>query len=121
MWTVDMMRQWILGGRWIEVKKPNKAVLATLDIDNPSGNKEGSADLGPKVEALLITGTTIQTRTDMKGILRHRWHEVPAICEGMEQGVFKSLVNVTLKDDDGLRLIESEHPGLELFEELVKR
>eukprot|EP01083_Nonionella_stella_P192623 711915_1 len=141
MWTVDMIKQWIFGGRWVEVERTNFNALITLGVDNgisndrdrsfrnrrrryddsDSGESEADADLGPPVGSLLISGAIIRTNVINKGILKHRWHEIDVIKNGLKNGVLKSLENVNLKDNDNLRIIETKHPGLQLFEDLVKK
>eukprot|EP01084_Bolivina_argentea_P219206 371858_1 len=67
VWTVDMMKQWIFGGRWIEVERVGSTALITLGVDNPfSGSistmsSSDEIDLGPPIASLLISGTIIRT------------------------------------------------------------
>ena len=83
-WCVDMLEQWIYGGKWIEVKMGKSATLFSWELDEGAGrNANTNGKLGPKVQGLLLADTEILYRSPKKAILRHRWYEMEIMVRGL--------------------------------------
>jgi len=128
LWCVDFIEQMIYGGQWLQVQLNTISTLYSLKIDdnddfyfiNIDDDKKKNKELGPSIDALLLTDVKIRYYIPNIGILKHRWHESQIIQQGLSH-VLQTLKNINIYDKDGLRIIENDHPALIIFENIIKK